>query len=158
MRYFQPSVQSSRYAYDQLIAAQCPVDDSLLMIKAANLLLARVGEPASYLCCCPAALRWNHRYGTNVCLHRRRKLRRNGKTLPQSAVCNCCTGNTAAGPPSRPLPLAPSLFGQNVEAAQITSPVDPLRRKRSRASCFHIHVKDTAPDVSRLLHYCTRTC
>lgn len=105
MRYFQQSVQSSRYAYDQLIAAQCPVDDSLLMIKAANLLLARVGEPASYLCCCPAALRWNHRYGTNVCLHRRRKPRRNGKTLPQQRGVQLLYWKHSGRASLSPLPL-----------------------------------------------------
>lgn len=155
-------MQSSRYAYDQLIAAQCPVNDSLLMIKAAhlNVLLPRIGTVSLLPTCAAVQL---HCGGIPLrSLLRHKCLFVPPKEAPQKRqnTARCATAALETQRQGLPLSpsLSPSLFGQNVEAAQITSPVDPLRRKRSSASCFHIHVKDTAPDVSRLLHYCTRKC
>lgn len=106
MRYFQQSVQSSRCAYDQLIAAQCPVNDSLLIIKAAKLLLARIGTVSPPPTCAAVRLHCGGITVTaqmSVCTAEGSPAE-TAKHSRNSAVCNCCTGDTAAGPPSLPLP------------------------------------------------------
>lgn len=117
MCYFQESVQSSRYAYDQLIAAQCPVNDSLLMIKAAhlNLLLARIGTVSLPPTCAAVQL---HCGGIPLrSLLRHKCLFVPPKEAPQkrqntTATARCATAvletqwqGLPLSPPSLPLPL-----------------------------------------------------